>query len=256
MQKEAWIHSLAALILGAFALLLRWLQDITIFEEETGLAVAGAAISRLYTLLILLSILALWVLCRRLKGCTAQTEPELALYGAPKGLGALLAVSALVAGLGCALLYFTGAGLFVKVTALLGLLSLPALLLFPSLPRWGGLGAFLTLFPVVFFGAWMISAYRSYAVNPVVWSYAPLILAIASLLLAVYHLSAYLFYRAKPAETVFVCSVAPLFCLSVVVDDLDLSVRLIAAGWALGLVGLVWLLVRNMSPLLPAEDED
>ncbi len=255
MQKESWVHALAALVLGAFALLLRWLQDITIFDAETGLAASGAAVSWLYTLLLLLSVLALLVLCRRLRSCTAQTEPELALDGAPKGLGALLAAASAVAGLGCVLLYFTGAGMLTKITALLGILSIPALLLFPSLPRWGTLGALLTLFPVVFFGSWLISAYRTYAVNPVVWRYAPLILAIAVLLLSAHHLAAYLFYRAKPVETVFVCSMAPLFCLSVVVDELDLGVRMIAAGWALGLVGLVWLLVRNMSPLLPTEED-
>ena len=52
MQKQAWTYSLTGAALGAFALLLRWLQREMIIDEA-GLPRSGAAISVLLVLFLL-----------------------------------------------------------------------------------------------------------------------------------------------------------------------------------------------------------
>ncbi len=247
MHKEAWVNTMASLVLGALCLFLRWLQDETIFDAETGLARANAPISWLLALALLAALAAVWLLSRRLSG-EGPTEPEEALADAPKILSAGLIAAGLAAAGGSALLYFTGSGVLIKIAALLGLLSVPALMFYPSLPRWGALGALLSLNPVLFFSFWIIISYKEHAVNPVVWSYATLILAIAALLLASYRLAGYLFYRAKPRQAVFACCLAPVYGISMIVDDLEGAARLIVGAWAVGMLLILWLLIRNMRP--------
>ena len=95
MQKNAWVNTISSLVLSAFCVLLRWLQNVNVFEEETGLAKEGAALSWMVAIAMLGSAAALWFLCRPLKSCNAPTEPELALADAPKGLMAVLGAAAL-----------------------------------------------------------------------------------------------------------------------------------------------------------------
>ena len=39
MQKEAWRYSMSATVMGAFGVLLRWLQCEAIFPDDSGLPV-------------------------------------------------------------------------------------------------------------------------------------------------------------------------------------------------------------------------
>lgn len=248
---------MASVVMGAFCVLLRWLQNENSFEEETGLIVSGAALSWLLALLLLAAVGVLAFLCWHLNRFDAPTEPEEALNDPPKGLIAVLGTAAMAAAVGSIILFFTGVGVVNKFIGLLGLLAVPALMLYPFLPRWGFLGATLSLNPMVFFCYWLVAAYREYARDPVLWSYAPLVLAIAAMCLACYRLSGYLFYRAKPAKTVFYCCLAPVFALTILMDTATGAARLILGAWAVGLLALAGLLILNMTPpALDGEDEE
>lgn len=247
---------MAAVVLGAFCVLLRWLQNVNTFEAETGLIAEGAVLSWLLALLLLASVVVLGILSWNLNRFTTPTEPEEALNDPPKGLIAVLGVAAMAAAIGSIVLFFTGIGVVNKFIGLLGLLAVPALMLYPFLPRWGFLGAVLSLNPLVFFCYWLVAGYREYAVDPVLWSYAPLILAIAAMCLACYRLSGYLFYRAKPAKTVFYCCLAPVFALTILMDTSAGAARLILGAWAVGLLALGGLLILNMTPPSLAEEEE
>ena len=247
---------MAAVVLGAFCVLLRWLQNVNSFDPETGLVASGAVLSWMLGLLMLISVAALAGLSWNLNRFNAPTEPEEALADPPKGLIAVLGTAAMAAAIGSIILFFTGVGAVNKFTGLLGLLAVPALMLYPFLPRWGALGAFLSLNPMFFFCYWLVTGYRSYAVDPVLWSYAPLMLAIAAMCLAAYRLSAYLFYRAKPAKTVFYCCLAPVFALTILMDTALGAARLILGAWAVGMLALAGLLILNMTPPSLDDEED
>ena len=92
----------------------------------------------------------------------------------------------------------------------------------PQIPRWGGFGAALSVLPVLFFCLWLVVFYKENAANPILWSYGMEILAIAMCLLAVFRLSAYLFYRAKPRRAIFACMLALITSLATLTDSVSL----------------------------------
>ena len=254
MQKQAWIHSMTAVGLGAVCVLLRWLQNMNAFEPETGLIVPGHTLSILLALTLLGSAVGLWGLNRTLRFASASDDPEKAMGETPLPLTAVMVSGGIIAIGGAVLYYFTGVGIVPKMTALLGLFSVSALLLFPYLNRWGGFGAFLSLFPVAFFSTWLVVAYRDYARDPVLWNYAPLMLAISGSLYAVYRLAAYFFYRAQPTKVVYACALATVLNMTVLMDTAIGAGRLILGGWAVGFAAIVGMLILNMSEVLPEYD--
>ena len=254
MQKEAWTYSLTGAVLGAFGLLLRWLQREMIIDE-TGLPVRHAAISVLLVLFLIAAAAALWVLSGRLGGDRSAGEPEDALRVRSPIPTVLLGVAG-VAALGGALLMVVGGGsAFLRVAALVGVTAAAVLALYPSLPRWGSFGAGLSLLPVLFFALWLIVGYKDNAVNPIVWDYGMLILAISAALFAAYRLCGYLFYRIRSRRTVFACALAVMLCLCVLMDDISMGVRILLAGWAIGYGTICWVLWRNMRPEKASADE-
>ena len=254
MQKQAWAHPLTAVGLGAVCALLRWLQNMNVFEPETGLAIPGHTLSALLALLLIGSAVGLWLQNRTLRSAMAPEDPEKAMTLVPMPLTALIISAGVVVAGGGVLMYFTGAGTVAKLTALLGLLSVSALLFFPFLQHWGGLGAFLSLCPVAFFSVWLVVAYRDYARDPVLWNYAPVMLAISGSLYGVYRLSAYFHYRAQPLKAVYACTLGTVLNMTVLVDSAIGAGRLILGGWAMGFAAIAGLLILNMSEVLPEFD--
>lgn len=247
---------MTSVILGALCILLRWLQTMNVIEEETGLPMQGAALSWILAVVVAVAVAIIWFLSRQLLRDYASTEPELALADPPQALNGALVLVGFVTLVGSAVLFFSGGNIFVRIAALLGILSAPALMFYTSLPHWGGLGAFLSLLPVFFFCYWLVVIYREFARDPVLWSYALLVLSVSALLLAAYRLCGYLFYRAKPVKAVFACCAAPIFSLSILTDSINIGIRLIVGGWAVGLLLIVWLLIVNMQSPEQHEYED
>ena len=254
MQKQAWTYSLTGAALGAFALLLRWLQREMIIDE-TGLPRSGAPISVLLVLFLFAAAAALWILAGRLGGDRSPEEPEEALAVRGPIPTVLLAVAGAAALGGALLMVVQADSLFLRISALAGVLAAAVLILYPSLPRWGGFGAGLSLVPVVFFSLWLVVSYKDNAVDPIVWNYGMLILAVSSSLFAVYRLCGYLYYRIRSRRAIFGCALAVVLCLSVLMDDLPLGMRVLLAGWAVGFTTLCWVLWSNMIPeTAPNED--
>ena len=254
MQKQAWTHSLTAVGLGAVSVLLRWLQNLNVFDPETGLASPGHTLSLLLALLLIGSAIGLWVMNRTLRFAMASEDPEKAMAVTPMPLTAVIVSAGVITAGGAVLMFFTSAAVEVRLTALLGLLSVSALLFFPYLHRWGGFGAFLSLCPIAFFSVWLVVAYRDYARSPVLWSYAPLMLAIAASLYGVYRLSAYFHYRAQPLKVIYACDLGILMNMTVLMDSAIGAGRLILGGWAVGFAAIAGMLILNMSEVLPEYD--
>lgn len=256
MQKQAWIYTIAASVLGALSLLLRWLQCQSIFDAETGLPAAGAGVSVLVTLMLLLTAAALWWLSGRVSPRLDPWEPEAALRLPNRLTGGLMAAAGVLAALGCAVMFFTERSLFMRSTALVGLFSAAALGLYPSLPRWGNFGAALSVVPVVFFSLWLTAFYRDNSTNPVVWEYGVQILAIAGCLLGAFRLSGLLFYRTNPRQGVFGVGLGLCLGLTELMDLGGLGARVLFLGWALGFGVLGWVMVRNFDTQGPPPAEN
>ena len=162
--------------------------------------------------------------------------------------------AAALAALGSAYLFFKEASTLMKAAALLGILSAPVLAMMPQIPRWGGFGAALSVLPVLFFCLWLVVFYKENAANPILWSYGMEILAIAMCLLAVFRLSAYLFYRAKPRRAIFACMLALITSLATLTDSVSLGARAVLGGWGIGTAVMCWIIINNFVPPAPEED--
>ncbi len=254
MQKEAWTYSIAGTVLGAFGLLLRWLQWEIIYDEASALPVAGRPISYVVIFYLAAMTAGLWQLSGKMKTDLASDDPEKAMTVTGRLENVLLVIAALAAGGGSALLFLKETGVLLRIAALLGILSAFVLANYPSLSRWGSFGAGLTLLPVAFFSLWIVTFYKTNAVNPVVWEYGMQILAIAGALLAVYRLSSYLFFRASPRRAVFACALGQALCLTVLMDNASVGARVVFAGWAIGLGTLSWVLLHSIPE--PQKEDD
>lgn len=239
---------MSATVMGAFGVLLRWLQCEAIFPDDSGLPVEGAPISGLVILALAGFTLVLWWLSGRLPVACAPKEPEDALAASGREIRGLLLAASVVTGVGGLLLFFRGEDTLVRLAGLAGFLAAPMLAMYPYLPRWGGMGAFLSIVPVAFFALWLVGFYKENAVNPVVWEYGVQVLAIAACLYAAFQLCGYLFYRANPRRAAFGCALAMVFCLTVLTEESRASSRTLFAGWGLGFGAMCWLVVRNFVP--------
>ena len=254
MQKQAWIYTMAGTVFGALTVMLRWLQVQMIFDEETGLPTLHAPITTMLVAALLIVAAALWWLSGRMKTDCAPAEPEDALALPHRETGWILTAVAALAAFGSVYLFFKEEDTLMKAAALLGLLSAPVLAMLPQLPRWGGFGAALSVLPVLFFCLWLVVFYKQNASNPILWSYGMEILAIAMCLLAVFRLSAYLFYRAKPRQTIFACMLALVTSLATLTDSASLGARAVLGGWGIGSAVMCWILINNFVPPVPEEE--
>lgn len=254
MQKKAWIYTMAGTVLAAFTVMLRWLQTQTVFDAETGLPTLHAPLTTMLVAALLLAAAALWWLSGRMGADNAPEEPEQALALPHRETGWILIATAALAAIGSAYLFFTEDGTLMKAAALLGILSAPVLAMMPQLPRWGGFGAALSVLPVLFFCLWLVVYYKDNAANPILWSYGMEILSIAMCLLAVFRLSAYLFYRANPRRAIFACMLALVTSLSSLTDGVSLGSRAVLGGWGIGAAVMCWIIIYNFLPPVPEED--
>ena len=254
MQKNAWTYTMAGTVFAAVAVMLHWLQVQKIFDPETGLPTLHAPITTLLVVVLVLVAAALWWLSGRMKTDCAPEEPEDALALPHRETGWILIAAAALAALGSAYLFFKEDSTLMKAAALLGILSAPVLAMMPQIPRWGGFGAALSVLPVLFFCLWLVVFYKENAANPILWSYGMEILAIAMCLLAVFRLSAYLFYRAKPRRAIFACMLALITSLATLTDSVSLGARAVLGGWGIGTAVMCWIIINNFVPPAPEED--
>ena len=254
MQKNAWTYTMAGTVFAAVAVMLHWLQVQKIFDPETGLPTLHAPITTLLVVVLVLVAAALWWLSGRMRTDCAPEEPEDALALPHRETGWILIAVAALAALGSAYLFFKEDSTLMKAAALLGILSAPVLAMMPQIPRWGGFGAALSVLPVLFFCLWLVVFYKENAANPILWSYGMEILAIAMCLLAVFRLSAYLFYRAKPRRAIFACMLALITSLATLTDSVSLGARAVLGGWGIGTAVMCWIIINNFVPPAPEED--
>lgn len=225
MQSQAYKITGFAAVMGALGFMMRWLQGMQIYDETTGLAERGTAISALVIVLLAVTIVALAVWTLRLRRYEPRRDSR-----ALVGRSVLYRLIGCVAGGALAL-----GGLILIVTA--GSDPMPgmqrALAVFEVL---GGICAILltvhadepgqlktrrvAAVVMVLFGCmFMVTVYRENAANPVLWDFAPEILALCAATLALYYTAGYPFGQAKPFAGIFFCHAGLFLCMVCVIDQ-------------------------------------
>lgn len=252
MQKNALPITLATLVAAIFGSFLRWLQTRNIFDES-GLAIRGAAISIIYAVYTVLVLAAICVLAAALlKHCSAPKEADAALadptvfpFAAAVALAAVFICCAVVA------MFTADSGKYPIMQRIFGAFGIFAGLCLPFLPgkKSGGHSSFSGTAAVVltlFCCYWLVFDYRLNAENPVMWAYAPELLATIATTLAIYHIAAYFHGRAKPRPTLITVLAAVFFDISVVFDARALWLTGLYAVSALMLLIIEFLLLSNL----------
>ena len=238
MQNNAMTLTVSTAVLSVFGAFLRWVQTMTIFEEDTGLPISSpiSTVFVVYSLAVLLTAIGATLLLFR--GLEISRDGEEVMHtdsGIPVGLAWLCAL-AFAAG-GILLMFSSGQFQVPMLQRLFGAFCVAAGVCLPMLPcrrRSEGLGGIgrkvIALFLTVFFCFWLIYCYRSYADNPVLWRFVPHIFAACANAWTMYYVAAWFFSRTRIIPALVALPYTVYLNVCVFAEAENLGVTLLTAG--------------------------
>ncbi len=240
MRKKSLQLCGFTLATGIFGAFLRWLQNLRAFEKDTGLQIVNSPLSIAMAIYLALAALLLLFFVRRLRGYGFSGAYPAVYATAPPLLPLLsLAVGLLVGAGGLMMLLHAVLSSRKIFDLLLGLLSLLYALsawLFlrgtasKTVPKNAAFSATALVFCVCF---WLIVAYKHSSADPVLWHFAPRLLAISAAILALYYAAGFVYRRPAPLSALYFSLLTALLALVVLADDYPIGEQLITAGTAL-----------------------
>ncbi|NCB51480.1 MAG: hypothetical protein EOM54_06310 [Clostridia bacterium] len=257
MRKNSLVICCVTCVFGAFGAFFRWLQDLTGFEEDTGLYISGNIWSRALIVACVGAALALFVMVLDLKKKKLSLPEE---YSAAMGgttvlyRPAYIGLASLMAAGSIILIFsaFKDAYPVLQVSlSLMGLLAAAGFTLMTSATRRRRdppLNCFGATLIIALFCFWLIVSYRENAVGPVVWSYAIEILALACTLVAFYYIASVPFGRPKPFSAIFFSQFGAFLCIVALPDDRWTGQKIMLAAAAGMLLFLSYALIANLRP--------
>ncbi|MBE7017171.1 MAG: hypothetical protein E7420_03315 [Ruminococcaceae bacterium] len=252
MRKNAFTLTIVSFVAGIFGFFLRWLQNLNGFDDA-GLSIPGAAIS-VTVVVYTIAVLLLFFLLERfyLRKLSRSTAPSEA-FALPSFLIKLILWAAAAFMLVGSLIYMFSSDFsrFPTMQRITGALGIFAGLCFPFICQRknafqeGGSAMATALIPLAFACFWLVTAYRIEAENPILWSYAPHILAIIAVLLAFYYVAAYFFGKAKPARCVFFLQSASYFGIFTLMDQLPAAETLMFIACSAASLVFQYVIINN-----------
>ena len=247
--------TVTSLVMGAFGAFLRWLQNRTAFETDTGLPVSGATASvifGIYCVLMVCGMLGVVLLHRRRMAAPAEAEDAFRVEGIVSVVvGWALCAAFSVAGL--RLMFTAGDGDFPLLQRLFGAFSILAGVCLPVLPArrvyedvslLGRRAAAVLL--CLFYSYWLVFCYLSNIQRPVLWSYAPEILAVAAATMAAYYVAGWFYGRVKPWAAVFCLQLSVFFSLCALPDASGTALTVLMAASAGFLTMVEYIISSNL----------
>lgn len=266
MRSEAFKLTSVVAVISAVGFLFRWLQDMRIADEETGLA-PNALISWLVILIIAATALLLaGYLLFYLRQFDAPTEPEKALAAQSPFFGIISLIPSVLLALAGAMVLISpgedvmwpGLHRLCGGAAMAG--AFGSAVIAVNAPKEDGAanarkGA---LAYMLFALIWLITGYRDAATDPQIWRFVVEIFAQCAVLLAGYYFSGYFFHSAHPWGALFTCSMAVLLCVMSAIDDNGIGMSLMYASVAVQMLLWVFSITENLKtkPLTPAGPEE
>lgn len=259
MQSEAYKITGFTAVAAAMGFLLRWLQDLRILDETTGLATRGAGISVLVVLVFLAVAAVIGFFAWRLERYDAPLEPAAALGGEGfwvRAVYVLPAVLFFVAGFVqlitanaehypetqitmqrvCGAAYLLAGGATGMIASNLDKPDRLGVLR-------GAMGAL-----ILASALWLITEYKSAATDPVIWRFAPEILAVCASLMTYYYVAGYFYTVPAPRASVFFCFMAAFLCVVSAVDEHPLAETISYIAAAAQFFAWGYRLVWNLKP--------
>lgn len=253
MQSEAYKLTGFTAVISALGFMFRWLQNMKIIEEETGLAVKNAPISALLVVLILAVAAVLIGFLIYFRRYEAPVEPVAAL-GGHTFLFTIVGVAAalMLAYSGISQVLHAGEQLWPKIHSICGIATVAASLgtllvvTAASDPNRAAARRIGSAILVLFGCFWLVTVYKDAAADPVIWRFAVEILAVCSALIALYHVAGYYFSEPKPQLTLFFCNFGAFLCIMSAIDEHTTAEAVCYAAVALLLLMWGFVLTENL----------
>lgn len=197
MRKTAVSVTVTTLVLGVFGAFLRWLQNTSAYDSETGCVIPmhpTSIVFLAYCVLaaaIICGITFLWLRRYDRHGDIAALRSVTIL---PTVFGWMLGVVFVLCA--CVIMFSAGSSRFPTAQRLLGAGGILGGLCFPFLfgkrdGRDHGLGRTAATVLTLFCCFWLVFSWRGHSENPVLWSYVIEVLAVAANAVAFYYIAAF-----------------------------------------------------------------
>ena len=261
MRKIALTLTVSTLVAGVFGAFLRWLQTMNAFDKETGFPIPGAGTTVAFVLYSVLAAAAFFVVTLVWLGRFGRgTDAERALRCDsvfPLAAGWVLCAAFTAAS--CILLftaaqnrYPLGRRLF-GAFGILGGLSIPFLFGKKDASGAGPLGRGASTVLTLFYCYWMVFTYKLDSEDPILWHYAPEILAVAAATAAIYFITAHFYGAGHGKRTLIAVQLGVYLNVCTLFDERETALNVLLGITAALLLLLEHLLIANLTE--PREEE-
>lgn len=238
MRKTSLKLCSFTVIMGIFGAFLRWVQNLNVFEADTGLSTPHAPWSYAVAAYILLFAVLLLVIVRKLKDHDFDLDfPEVYAKGAPfialaagliGGVFAIGGVLTLVRAINTSKSAFD---LILGLFAFFCAAGAASFLTATVKTKQKNSGVFGAVTMVFFLCFWLIRAYKFSASDPVIWHFAIRLLLIAALVLAFYFIAGFVFGKPRPLSSLYFGLLGVFLCTIVLADSYPIGEQLITVGF-------------------------
>ena len=253
MRKIALTFTVTTLVLGIFGAFFRWLQLMNAFDAGTGLSEPGAgtsAVLLIYCVLAAAAICLLTVLwLGRYEGAAGAEDALKSADAVPLIVGwALFAIFAAAA---CILLFAAGTASYPVLQRLFGACGILAAASVPFLfgkkgSAAGSMGRTASVMLTVFYCFWLIFAYKCISPNPVVWSYALEMPAVAASAVALCSVTAFYYGTGKITRSLIALQLGAFFSVAVLFEERSAAMSVLFGVSAALQLLLEFVLISNM----------
>ena len=265
MQKHAITLGVYVLIASACTAFFRWVQNLSAFELETGLMIPNILWSKVAFVVCLAALGGIVFMVSRFwyrNYYPAQTYEQL-FVGDPYWIDRITKLIAGIMIAGAAVNFFIGTySVYRNLQGVLSLLAIATAVAFVQLSDlpWAeehssfkhGLWSAI---PVVFYMDWITVSYRTHAVVPSVWSFAPEIFAIGMCIIAAFYFAGYGWDFPRPYAALGCGLAAALLSLMTLMDERNLGQQMMLIAGAAMFLYNSWMIVVSMKAVWPSEAE-
>lgn len=240
------------LIMGVFGAFFRWVQSLSAYEPDTGLSISGSAWNYILMAFLLVCALSFVFSVRAFRkvGFSGEFSRAFRLGSPLEGMLGLVLAALMGAG-GLITLILSLRPPLAVFDTITGAFSIISALCFAAFLRSAGRdhanarGGAASLVIVLFLCFWLIATYKNFAYEPVIWRFAPRILAICAAILGYYYLAGYPYGKPKPMLCLYFCQLGAFLLIVTLADPFSLGEQLIALSFAVGLLLLSFIILSR-----------
>ncbi len=217
-------------VLSAFGFVLRWVQNIGIFDELTGLATESATQSVFLVAFSIVVSLTIIFLALPLRSSVKKSPPAFCVRSENKARRLVVYVLGLVLVLSAISIFLSSdEQLLTTLYRILALLLAFSGMSFMHIGASGEdnadspVACLTSVVPVFFCCYWLIMSYRVHSSNPVIWAYSIEIIAIVFACMAFYFIAGFAFGKPRVYQTVVVTALAAFFCFMALGDTREIA---------------------------------